>query len=194
MISNAFETRKNDVDAVIDTLIKAQQDSGIETHMRKALFDPKTNERINKFQRARLEAKGVDLSDYPGNESKCKKCEKHLSNIERGVFVYNDEDLIDGSDEPYICEYCTKISFYNRYKPEECDVCEDCESCREHMNGECDGCEYSITFNGTTYGSLDDADVDVTMKEEDQRVFEEIDSGPDYTTHYGSGHFTIMNF
>jgi len=194
-ISKAFEARSKDVDAVIDTLLEAQRENGIETHMRKALFDSKTKERINKFRRARLEAKGVDLSEYgAGDRSKCANCEKHLSNIERGIFVYNDEDLIDDSDEPYVCEYCVKVGFDSKYKPEECDVCEDCESCRDRINGLCDGCEYSITFNGTTYGSLDDADVDVTIREEDQRVFDEIDGGPDYNVHYGSGHFTIMNF
>ena len=196
MISKAFSSRSNDVDAVIDTLIKAQEDSGVEVHMRKALFDPKTKERINKFQRARLEAKGVDLSEY-GEDSKgnnkCKGCE-HLSNIERGIFVYNDEDLIDGSDEPYVCEFCNKIGFDSRYTPEECDVCEECDSCRDRINGDCDGCEYSVFFNGTTYGSVGNTDSDITMKDEDKQVFDELDGEPDYSTHYGSGRFTIMNF
>jgi hypothetical protein len=200
-ITNEFSPRSKNVDEIIDMIISAQQESGIESHMRKAIYDPVTNERINKFKRAKLEEKGVDLSSYTG--SQCTGCQKNcngkdnrpLSNIERGVFVYNEQDLIDDSDEGYICEYCNKIKYDNRYLPEVCDICDDCETCMEYRNGQCDGCEYSQIYNGMSYSAASGENSSGSMREEDQELFEEIDSdSPDYEVHYPTGNFTIMKY
>lgn len=200
-ITTEFSPRSKNVDEICDMIISAQQENGVQSHMRKAIYDPVTNERINKFKRAKLESKGVDLSNYTGCQ--CTGCSKDcdgkdkkpLSNIERGVFVYNEEDLEDDSDEGYICEYCTKIKFDNRYLPEVCDICDDCETCMEYRNGQCDGCEYSQIYNGMSYSSASGESSSDNMKPEDVALFEEINSGvPDYEVHYPTGKFTIMKY
>ena len=54
-ITKQLDSKQKDIDAIIDTLLDAQKEAGLETHMREVLFDPSTNERINRFHRARLE-------------------------------------------------------------------------------------------------------------------------------------------
>lgn len=195
--TNEFSSKEKDVDAVIDSLLEVQAENGVKSNMRKALFDPVTNERINKFKRAHLESKGVDLSNYGDiNCSRCGKCkDKPISNIERGVFVYSEDDLIDDSDEEYICEYCVKIGFDNAYRPEECDCCDACEGCREYQNGECDGCGYSILYNGVPYSQVVGVGSSDSSPSQDADVYEEINSDVgDYDVHLPSGRFTIMNY
>lgn len=198
MISKQLNSREQNIDNIIDTLLAAQKDAGLETHMREVLFDPSTNERINRFQRERLEREGVDLSAYGnsvnGGCSGCsKKCDKPMSNIERGVFVYNEDDLVDDTDDLYICEYCMSIGFDQKYKPEVCDSCEGCLDCRQYRNGECDGCGYSVVYNGTRYGATRDIDVD--RNEQDEKLLQEISGDrPDEEVHYPDGGFTIMDY
>lgn len=199
-ISRDFSPRNKNIDEIIDMMITTQEDNGVETHMRQAMFDPVTNERINKFQRNRLEQRGVDLSAYDNSacagcsKSCSKKDEKPISNIERGVFVYNENDLIDESDEGYICEYCTKIRFDGKYLPEVCDICEDCETCMEYMNNECDGCEYSHVYNGMSYSAASGEESVQTMSPEDQLLFDEIQYESEPRVRYPNGKFTIMNY
>lgn len=195
-----LDTRSNNIDEYIDMMNNVKRENGIEPTMREALFDPVTKRRINKFERTRLELAGVDLSEYgnsscSGNCKNCKGHDKHMSNIERGVFVYNEDDLVDESDELYVCEYCTMIGYDGKYKPEVCDTCTSCEECTEYMNGECDGCGYSPLFNGgSSYGELTNG-VENTMCHEDETLFEELEEDePDYEVRYPDGGFTIMNY
>lgn len=198
-ITKRLDSKQKNIDAIIDTLLDAQKEAGLETHMREVLFDPSTNERINRFHRARLEREGVDLSAY-GNSVNggCAGCSKDcgkktLSNIERGVFVYNEDDLFDDTDDLYICEFCTGIGFDQKYKPEICDQCEECLTCRQYINGECDGCGYSTAYNGTRYGAVQDVEVD--RNEQDESLLEEISGDTqDDEIHYPDGRFTIMDY
>lgn len=202
MIGKEFDTRSKNIDTFMDMISSAQRDNGIKPTMQEALFDPVTKRRINVFERARLEKEGVDLSKY-GNSKKsgcsgCHKCdkgEKPMSNIERGVFVYNEDDLIDESDDMYICEYCTKIGYDNAYKPDICDVCDDCEGCTEYLSGECDGCGYSTTYNGGCSYGESNVEAEYQMNSEDSQLIDEIeDGGPDYEVMIPDGKFTIMNY
>ncbi len=190
-----LDLRQRNIDLVIDTLVKTQEENGIHSNMTKVLFDPNSGQRINKFQRKRLEEKGVDLSRYKGSDcSKCNKCDSKKSNIERGVFVYGEDDLIDDDDDSrYICEFCTNIGFDGKYRPEECDMCEECEACNDYIHGECDGCGYSVLYNGQPYGSLDDSDVDTDSINERQRLLDELEQN-DSMIHYPSGGFSVMKF
>lgn len=195
-----LDAREKNIDKAIDMLIAVQKENGVEVNMRKALFDPTTKARINQFQRARLEQDGVDLAPYgldncSGCNGGCKK--ETISNIKRGVFVYGEEDLIDDDDseEPYVCEYCTKIGYDGAYKPECCDICDSCEDCREYRNNECDGCGYSRTFNGTSYGVSGEQTVLDTMSREDTMIFDELDMDiPDEKIHLPDRKFSIMNY
>lgn len=198
MISkHQLDSRDKNIDNIVDALMKAQQDAGLETHMREVIFDPSTNERINRFQRARLEREGVDLSVYGNVHSGCSGCgkcgEKPISNIERGIFVYDENDLLDDSDELYICEMCMSVGFDQKYRPEVCDSCEECLSCSDYLRGDCDGCGYSTVYNGGRYGTVQN--VAVERNEEDERLLAEIDNDlDDSKVHYPSGHFTIMDY
>ena len=200
MIGKSFDSRSKNIDTLIDMIIGVQKENGVEVTMREALFDPITKERINKFKRDKLEKNGVDLSKYSKDNSKCSSCgkcgERTISNIERGVFVYNEDDLIDDSDEEYICEYCTKIGYDNAYRPDMCDTCDDCEECTEYMAGECDGCKYSSLYNGgSSYSEINNGKTDYTMNSEDELLIDEIeDGGPDYEVKKPDGGFTVMNY
>ena len=195
-ITNEFASKNKNVDEVIDTVLQAQRDNGIEVHMREALFDPVTSARINKFQRARLEAKGVDLTPYGVHScngcGKCNDKKKNESNIARGIFVYSEDDLIDDSDEEYVCEYCMRIGYDDKYRPEECDVCDQCEECREYQNGECDGCKYSPIYNGSTYGEVIYGE-SAELNPEDSHLIEESQQFDD-RIHYPTGHFSVLNY
>lgn len=195
-----IDSKEKNIDKAIDMLISVQKENGIESHMRKALFDPTTKARINRFQRARLEKDGVDLKPY-GLEG-CKGCsggcgKEKVSNISRGVFVYSEEDLCDDDDDDglYICEYCTQIGYDGAYKPECCDICDSCEDCREYRNNECDGCGYSRTYNGTSYGLTGEQSVVDTMNTEDTMIYDELDRDiPDEKVHLPDRKFSIMNY
>ena len=193
-----FDSKFKNIDEAIDLLVSAQKENGITPTMREALFDPITKERVNKFKRAKLEKEGKDLSEYHTNTcGGCNKCNKNnISNIERGIFVYSEDDLIDESDEGYICEYCTKIGYDNKYRPEVCDTCDDCEGCVEYTSGECDGCHYSNLYNGgMSYGESTNQDMTTRLNSEDSSLIDEIENGgPDYEVHYPMGRFTILNY
>jgi hypothetical protein len=196
-ITKEFSPRSKNIDSIIDMMISTQIESGVEPHMREAMYDPVTNERINQFQRERLERKGVDLSNYPnsGCRKNCNKCgeKKPLTNIERGVFVYSENDLIDETDEAYICDFCTKIHYDNKYLPEACDICSDCETCMDYRNGSCDGCAYSHVYNGMSYSAATGEDTTTHMKPEDEAIFSELsEEAPDYDVHYPTGGFTVL--
>lgn len=198
-IAKDLDAREKNIDRAIDMLLAVQKENGIESNMQKALFNPTTKARVNRFQRARLEKDGVDLKPYGLDSCNgCGKCEKEkISNIKRGVFVFDDEDLYDDEDseEPYICEYCTHVGYDDAYKPECCDICDDCETCREYINGECDGCGYSRTFNGTSYGFTSEQTVTDTMNTEDSMIYNELDEDiPDETIHLPDRKFSIMNY
>lgn len=202
MLSKEFDTRSKNIDTFIDMINSAQKDSGITPTMTEALFDPVTKRRINMFERKRLEEDGVDISKYENTSGSkccnCKKCqekEKEISNIERGIFVYNEDDLIDESDDVYVCDYCTKIGYSGSYKPDICDTCDDCEGCTEYMSGECDGCGYSTTYNGgSSYGEVN-SDSDYQMNQEDSELINELEEDrPDYEVKYPDGGFSIMNY
>lgn len=198
MIGNSLDSRSKDIDNLIDMMVNAQKENGIKVTMTEALFDPNTKERINIFRRRKLEKEGVDLTKYGAVEKSCNKCnkcgEKNISNIERGIFVYNEDDLIDEEEGEYVCEYCTKIGYDSSYKPDICDTCDDCEGCTEYINGECDGCQYSLTYNGgSSYGQI--SSEEIVIKSEDEILFDEIENGgPDYEVEFPDGGFTIMNF
>lgn len=164
--------------------------------MRKALFDPNTNRRINKFERARLEQRGVDLTPYDSERSGCGTCpKKNISNIMRGIFVYSEEDLYDDDDStPYVCEHCRAIGFDSKYKPEECDVCTECEDCSDYTNGECDGCGYSTLYNGgMTYGEASGEGQQDLILSEDVSYIKQINEFDD-RPHKPDGGFSIMNY
>lgn len=198
MIGNSLDSRSKDIDNLIDMMVNAQKENGIKVTMTEALFDPNTKERINIFRRRKLEKEGVDLTKYGAVEKNCNKCnkcgEKNISNIERGIFVYNEDDLIDEEEGEYVCEYCTKIGYDSSYKPDICDTCDDCEGCTEYINGECDGCQYSLIYNGgSSYGQI--SSEEIVIKSEDEILFDEIENGgPDYEVEFPDGGFTIMNF
>lgn len=199
-IGRNFDQRSKNIDGLFDMLTEVQKKNGIEPTMTEALFDPVTKERINVFKRKKLEASGVDLSKYGEGNTKCKSCnkceEKKMSNIERGVFVYNEDDLVDEEEGGiYVCEYCTHIGYDNAYRPEVCDMCDSCEECMDYINGECDGCEYSATFNsGRSYGELS-TDTKITLNTEDESLIEEVKEDiPDYEVKKPVGGFTIMNY
>lgn len=201
MISKSLDNRFSNIDKMIDTLIEVQRENGEIPTMREALFDPVTKERINIFRRERLEKEGVDLSKYGNNDSVvnnckgCNKCEKGISNIARGVFVYSEDDLAEeDSDEEYVCEYCTKIGYDGSYRPDVCDICDDCDGCAEYLGDTCDGCKYSALYNGgSSYGESSDEDVE--MRQEDSSLLEEVENGvPDYEIEYPDGNFTIMDY
>lgn len=200
MIGKRFDTRSKDIDVYIDMINEAKRDNGIEPTMREALFDPITKRKINKFERSKLENDGVDLTNYSNSScsGNCNKCKGHsdgISNIERGVFVYNEDDLIEESDEMYICEYCTKIGYAGKYRPEICDVCEDCDTCTEYMSGECDGCGYSVPYNGGySYGEANNEENN-SMCPEDENLFGDLNGDrPDYEVKYSDGRFTVLNY
>ena len=198
MIGKSYDTKQKNIDNFIDMIVSAQEENGIKPTMTEALYDPTTKERINVFKRKQLEEQGVDMEEY-GLSSPCGSCkkkeEKHISNIERGIFVYSENDLIDDDEDgEYVCEYCTKIGFNSTYKPDICDTCDDCEGCVEYMNGECDGCQYSATFNcGSSYGQINE--IDSVINSEDAELIDEIEEGgPDYDVEKPDGGFTIMNY
>lgn len=197
-ITNKFDTRNKNIDAIIDMMIETQKENGVESHMAEVLYDPDTNERVNRFKRKRLEELGVDLSRYGNHDCvKCgggcgKKENKPVSNIERGVFVYNENDLVDESDEQYVCEYCAKVSYDGTYSPEVCDFCDECEMCNDMMRGECDGCCYSNFYNGASYGSL--MEMGTTMRDEDSKILDELESGKeDAEVHVPTRRFTVLS-
>ena len=195
------DMKTKDIDSLVDMLVNVQTENGIKPTMQEALFDPNTKERINIFKRKKLEAQGVDLSKYGENTptcngscNKCSKSDKHMSNLERGVFVYNEDDLIDEEEGNYVCEYCTKIGYDGSYKPDICDTCDDCEGCTEYIGNECDGCAYSAIYNGgMSYGqSTQDTSL---IESEDQILLDEItEGGPDYEKKFSNGKFTILKF
>lgn len=199
-ISKAFDSRNQNIDNMIDALISIQKEHGIQPSMREALFDPNTKERINRFQRAKLEKEGVDLSKYNlhcnGNCSSCKKEDTHTSNIERGVFVYSENDLVDEEDGDYVCEFCTKIGYDGKYRPEVCDTCDDCDGCTDAIAGECDGCRYSAYYNGgITYGVSTQQDENQFLSPEDSQIIEDLrEEKPEEQIRYPDGGFSIMDY
>lgn len=150
-MQNGFTSRFNNIDAMIDILNEEKRKNGVKTTMERVMFHPNTNERMNRFQKKIYEKNPLNqkLVNLKKEE---EPSEKPISNIERGVFVYDQNDIIDeDSSLPYVCEYCTQIDYTNRYRPDICDLCDSCETCNYYTNNECDGCEYSVTFNGCTY-------------------------------------------
>ena len=97
MIGKNLNLKGKNIDYLIDMLVETQKENGVEPTMHEALYDPDTNERINRFKRKKLEAQGVDLSKY-GLKTKEKKSKSEISNIERGVFVYSEDDLFDETE------------------------------------------------------------------------------------------------
>lgn len=202
MIGKNFDNRYSNIDKMIDMLIEVQKENGETPTMREALFDPVTKERINVFKREKLEKEGVDLSKYGNNDSVvnsckgCNKCEKGISNIARGVFVYSADDLEDDDDSEgeYICEYCTKIGYDGAYKPDICDTCDDCDGCAEYLSDTCDGCKYSVLYNGgSSYGETSDEDIQMNI--EDSTLLKDVEEGgPEYEVEYPDGGFTIMDY
>ena len=173
-----------------------QKENGEDNDMREALYDPHTMERINKFKRRKLELEGVDLTEYgsdPISKSKDKE-DGEKSNIARGIFVFNEADLIDEEDGEYICEHCFKTGSGCIYKPDICDLCHECDSCSEAMSGTCDGCAYSTFYNGgMSYGQASNMEIQLTS--EDTSLFDDItDGGPDYKKEKPTGHFTILDY
>lgn len=203
-ISKIESVRTDNIDNMLDSLIQIQKENGVESKLREAIFDPKTNQRVNVYRRKELERKGVDTSDYINSpvtkESKCKKCpkaiEKGISNIARGIFVYNESDLIEDSGEMYICEYCTDIGRDNKYRPDKCDTCTSCIECNEYIGNTCDGCGYSTLYNeGSTYGELTNQNNDDFMKDEDRKLFVDIESDkPEFKRFEPTGGFTINDY
>lgn len=184
----------NNIDDMIDLLIKVQKENGVEPTIQEALFDPNTKEKLSKFRRRKLEEAGVDLSDY-GLDNKCNGCDKKReSNIARGIFVFNEDDLYDEEDGGYVCEYCTKISYDGSYRPDVCDTCTECESCTEFRSEECDGCQYSTLYNGgSSYGQI--SDEEYHMNDEDIELFNELEEDiPDYEKELPDGSFSIVIF
>jgi hypothetical protein len=196
MIKSSF-TRTTDIDSMIDMLVEVQKENGITPTMTEALFDPNTKEKINVFKRKRLEEKGVDLTPYGFNPA-CNSCKnkkkEDVSDIERGVFVYDANDMYVEVDGEYICEYCTKIGYDSAYRPDMCDTCNDCEECTEYMSNECDGCKYSTLYNdGASYGEATGEEGEINM--EDSLLFEEVVEGrPNYDKERPTGKFTIMDY
>lgn len=198
MIGKTFDTKSKNIDNLVDMMVSVQRENGIEPTMKEALFDPITKERINVFKRKKLEEKGVDLSEYGEsvtNNTKCDKCkskDKHVSNIERGVFVYSEDDLVDEEDGIYVCEFCSKIGYQGNYKPDICDTCDDCIGCSDYMNGSCDGCEYSVTYNnGNAYGQ---GGTGTEVDAGDSITFDEINNDPNYEVEKPTRKFTIMDY
>lgn len=189
------------IDEYMDALIDAQRNHGIKPTMVEAMFDPSTGRRINKFERARLEKSGVDLSNYVNGKSSCSgncnKCnEKQLSNIERGVFVLTRNDLpYEEDDQPYICDYCLEIGYDGKYQPDKCDFCNQCDDCVDSMNGKCMGCMYSTFYNnGLTYAEVNE-DVETSYNAEDELLVNDIsENAPEYEIRKPLSGFTVMDY
>lgn len=190
-----FSDRDINIDNMIDTLLDVQKQNGIENTMREALFHTRTSERLNVFRRKRMEANG-QISEYlPLSNSKPES--KEVSNIERGVFVYDRHDLEEVTDEPYVCEFCTLIGAEGEYRSHICDLCDECEKCTDYRNNECDGCEYSILYNGgSTYGEVHDIQDTKALSAEDEALLCEITKEDEdvKTSKDTKEKFTIMNF
>lgn len=136
-----------DIDKVIDTYLIVQKEHG--------------NEKI-------VELKEKDFEDIIGNNNgtcdskKCSTCKSHcksnqhedsseaqenkVTNLMAGKFV-DDED----EDDLYVCEYCTAIGYSEKYQSDLCDDCTCCETCSEYIDGDCDGCSYSVFRDGEYY-------------------------------------------
>ena len=190
------QSETDNIDKVIDMIIDVQKENGIKTNMREALYDPKTMERINKFKRRRLEQEGIDLTEYGSDpvQNNSSVSNEHKSNIERGVFVFNEADLIDEEEGEYICENCFRIGSACIYKPDICDLCQECYGCSEAINGTCDGCSFSTCYNGgLSYGQA--TNMEVEMSPEETLLFDDIiDGEPDYEKEKPTGHFTVLDY
>lgn len=191
------KSRSRNIDQFLDSLIEAQeQNGGVRTHLRKALFDPYTNRRINCFERKRLEEQGVDLSSYSDADGEVVK-KKDVSTLPllRGVYAISEEDLCPEEDDFYICEYCRQIGRDNKYRPEVCDMCTCCEQCSEAMADECDGCSYSTYYNGTTYGEANQEEVEPVEFDEtlDAKVIHQLNEDCKKPRRPDGG-FTIMKY
>lgn len=202
MLNNGFSDNNANIDNVLDTLVDVQKKNNITPTLKEALFDPETKERINVFRRKKLEAQGVDMSKYDETVECSKKCpgckkdkpdDEHKSNIERGIFVYNEDDLIDEEEGEYVCEHCIKIGYDGGYKPDICDTCDDCEGCTEYLSGDCDGCQYSTLYNGGLSYSQSTGQ-ESTIDESDRELYDEIDDDFDDEVKIPTGGFTILDF
>lgn len=189
-----FANRDVNIDKMIDTLMDVQSQNGVTCTMKEALFHPNTSERINVFRRKHLEKQGKLDELQPLSRT---KSDNKTSNIARGVFVYDANDLEVDSDEPYVCEFCSLIGSDGVYRNDTCDLCDECEKCADYRNNQCDGCEYSILFNGGyTYGETHNVSVEDTSINEDKLLFDEFtqDDTEVKTSKNTKERFSIMNY
>lgn len=91
-----------------------------------------------------------------------------------GVFMTEDDDFDDDGDGIYVCEYCDKLGYHQKYRPEICDSCRVCDSCNQYENGECSGCSYSIYRDGEYY--RDKISESELMSDKDIELFQMLES------------------
>lgn len=104
--------------------------------------------------------------------SGCKRCPHKKEEKQYDNFWDVEDD-----DGIYMCETCSSIRD-GQYDPETCDQCTACENCTEYINGECDGCSFSIYRDGKYYRSkLDQEDL---LDDEDKKLLDELNTEKEY--------------
>jgi hypothetical protein len=92
-----------------------------------------------------------------------------------GIFNMEIDDFDDeDGDGIYICEYCDKLGYHQKYRPEICDTCQACDSCSQYESGECSGCSFSIYRDGEYY--RDKIPESELMTENDMKLFQQLES------------------
>lgn len=92
-----------------------------------------------------------------------------------GVFMTEDDDFDDDDENGiYVCEYCDKLGYHQKYRPEICDSCRACDTCNQYEIGDCSGCSYSIYRDGEYY--RDKISESELMSDKDIELFQIIES------------------
>ena len=100
---------------------------------------------------------------------------------------YDEEEEDDNKD--YICEYCDRLGYHQKYRPEICDSCHICESCNEYDNNECSGCSFSVYRDGQYY--RDKISEDELLSSHDKELLSHLQEDNDYDRY--QRHYTILS-
>lgn len=188
------------IDAMCDAMIATQVEHGKTPTMEVAYRDEVTGKKFRRFQERSKEEEEYYQSAVAHNHRQTPyalvglepkvvdkpKGPQVLSRFKTGTF----EVIIDDDDDGlYICEYCNKLGYRQKFIQAICDSCDDCTECSQRLHDECSGCSYSRHRTGVCYSQqLSESEL---LTADDIEKFKDVESNNVSDTRKSWKHFTV---